>query len=385
MDKTYRQIIYKWLESQPAESILQIIAYFSEYNQLEEVLLHTKNLLKEFYKQNPDHFKEIYGYDVDDPTDETFYVLQRIWSCNMDAEPFITTKDAKQNIKYMMKHSKFARYKIVIEIIQNYGKFNDDDPLFLAWLEAVLNVEHIPLEHIIEVKNAQFDDDDVEDYLESIGKLEQLLNETEHGLIGEHPEYNQYLQEAKFTYNLQTMASEYIDNINHEKLKQLICENTTRKYFPRMIRKYFQFLNSEGFYQMIYDLIDVTESKVETQKFAEEIIEDIIETTLQSIAIEVYGEMIEIKNDPTNEAVAIVNQADQNLPLEQLFDICELSMYRVLYDVFGDIEEEIGDEEFQYTWTVLDSILTTEYQFLFQEFQKAEPIEIKTIFELEEN
>lgn len=381
-DEIYQQIIQKWIQSLPAKKVLDIIAFFSEYNQLEQVLLRTKNLLKDFYKENPDYYEEIYYEQVPNPVDETFYKMQRIWSSNMSCPSFRATKDAKENIKYMMNTTKFARYKIVIKLMTNYT-IDEKDPLFLTWLQALLEVQHIPMEHIIEADVAPFDDDDLADYLKSENKLDEALSETEHNLLFEHPNYDQLFEEAKWNFKLQSLATNYLDNSDYDVFKDLLIANCTRMYFPRLIRKYYQFLNSEGFYEMIDDLIEFEPSDLSKEEMIETVMRKIIETTTQAFANHIYGEPIEIDGDPTNDAIRIINHADQNISLAVLFDICEASMSRVFFQIF-DLEntpEEDTDTLIKFGET-LDEIFSAVYPFLFHESQKAEPISIAQIFEL---
>lgn len=332
-----------------------------------------KKQLQTFYQENPEKYQEMYGNSNLDPIEETFYQLQRIWSTNMAVNP-LKLKDTTQNIKYIVKNTRLQRYKLTIETIPCYHIFHEEDPIYLAWLNALLVVQNIPIEHLIEMENTTFDLLDVEEYCEEEGILESLQNEINSDDIRNHPDYNEIFEKAKLIANLQIMTSDYIQNAKVDTLKRLISKHISPTYYPRFFRKYMQYFDDEE----IIDILSLL--KIPNQ---------IIENYLQNIKIKITKDLNKIINNdddlsdtinPNTEIVKLANQIPENIKFDQLLYHLETRIIQMIIQLLSD--KQFSNEDSVVFDQALSLVLEKLYLYLFKECQKVEAISVADIFEL---
>lgn len=353
--------------------LVHYISYWSELQYLEEILIEMKKQLQDFYQENPEKYQEMYGNSNLDPVEETIYQLQRIWSANMAVNP-LKLKDTTQNIKYIVKNTRLQRYKLTIETIPCYHIFHEEDPIYLAWLNALLVVQNIPIEHLIEMENTTFDLLDVEEYCEEEGILESLQNEINSDDIRNHPDYNEIFEKAKLIANLQIMTGDYIQNAKVDTLKRLISKHISPIYYPRFFRKYMQYFDDEE----IIDILSLL--KIPNQ---------IIENYLKSTKINITKDLNKIINNdddlsdtinPNTEIVKLANQIPESIKFDQLLYHLETRIIQMVIQILS--KQQFSNEDSVVFDQALSLVLDKLYLYLFKECQKVEAISVADIFEL---
>lgn len=369
----YHDIVEKWICALNENRLVHYISYWSELQYLEEVFLEMKKQLQAFYQENPEKYQELYGPSNLDPIEETFYQLQRIWSANMAVKP-LKLKDTTQNIKYIVKNTKLQRYKLTIETIPCYHIFREEDPIYLAWLNALLVVQNIPIEHLIEMENTTFDLLDVEEYCEEEGILEDLYNEINSNDIRNHSDYDEIFEIAKRVKNIQLMTIEYIESAKSDTLKRLISKHISPIYYPRFFRKYMQYFDDEE----IIDILSLL--KIPNQ---------IIENYLKNTKINITKDLNKIINNdddlsdtinPNTEIVKLANQIPENIKFDQLLYHLETRIIQMIIQLISD--KQFSNQDPMVVEQTINLILDKLYLYLFKECQKVESISIANIFEL---
>lgn len=369
----YREIIEKWICALNENRLVHYISYWTELQYLEDVLIEMKKQLQEFYQEHPEKYQEMYGNSNLDPVEETIYQLQRIWSANMNVDP-LKLRDTKQNIKYIVENTKLQRYKLTIETIPCYHIFREEDPIYLAWLNALLVVQNIPIEHLIEMENTTFDLLDVEEYCEEEGILENLQNEVYSDDIRNHPEYHDLFEKAKLVKNIQIMTNDYIENTNADTLKRLISNHVSPTYYPRFFRKYMQYLDDEE----IIDILSLLNVPTETLKSYIQKAKTNITKDLNKIVDNNY----DLNNtfNPNTEIVKLANQIPENIKFEKLLSHLETRIIQMLIQILSD--QKFSNEDSIIFEQAISLVLDKIYLYLFKECQKVEAISVADIFEL---
>lgn len=369
----YREIIEKWICTLNENRLVHYISYWSELQYLEEVLIEMKKQLQAFYQEHPEKYQEIYGDSNLDPVEETIYQLQRIWSANMSVDA-LKLRDTTQNIKYIVENTRLQRYKLTIETIPCYHIFHEEDPIYLAWLNALLVVQNIPIEHLVEMENTTFDLLDVEEYCEEEGILESLQNEINSDDIRQHPEYHELFEKAKLIKNIQIMTTDYVENAKADMLKQLISKHISPTYYPRFFRKYMQYLDDEE----IMDILNLSNLPTETLKNYIQNMKTNITKDLNKIIDNEYK--LTSKFNPNTEIVKIANQIPENIKFDQLLSHLEIRIVQIMIQILSD--QKFSNEDSIVFNQAISLVIDKLYLYLFKECQKVEAISIADIFEL---
>ncbi|XBG90744.1 hypothetical protein V4S38_12490 [Enterococcus cecorum] len=79
-DEFFQDAFIKWAHSLLNNEKAKMIAFWSEYSELEKVLLQIKDNMNLLYEHFPQYYEKVYGKTVKDPVRKTFKQMHEICS-----------------------------------------------------------------------------------------------------------------------------------------------------------------------------------------------------------------------------------------------------------------------------------------------------------------
>src|SRR5699024_9061532 len=207
-DEFFQDAFIKWAHSLLNNEKAKMIAFWSEYSELEKVLLQIKDNMNLLYEHFPQYYEKVYGKTVKDPVRKTFKQMQEICSKAAGLNP-LKNPTVDQSIKRMVKAGQDSLYKIYIPLIFEHSIFDDADPLYFVWLDSLLEAQQIPFQFVLDEYFGMYRIDDFREGLIAQGKLQQLEKEA-HGPIFYHPNFEELFRNNKINYYLKSMASNVV-------------------------------------------------------------------------------------------------------------------------------------------------------------------------------
>lgn len=244
-DEFFQDAFIKWAHSLSNNEKAKMIAFWSEYSELEKVLIQLKDNMNLLYNHIPEYYEKVYGDKVKDPVRKTFNQMQEICSKVAGLNP-LKNPTVDQSIKRMVKVGQDSLYKIYIPLIFEHSLFDDADPLYFIWLESLLEAQQIPFQFVLDEYFGMYRMDDFRDDLIAQGKLQQLEKET-HGPIFYHPDFDKLFRDNKINYYLKSMASNVVHDMDVDDMENVLSM-VPHIHYPDVVASILNHLNEEVLY-----------------------------------------------------------------------------------------------------------------------------------------
>ena len=244
-DEFFQDAFIKWAHSLSNNEKAKMIAFWSEYSELEKVLIQLKDNMNLLYDHIPEYYEKVYGNKVKDPVRKTFNQMQEICSKVVGLNP-LKNPTVDQSIKRMVKVGQDSLYKIYIPLIFEHSLFDDADPLYFIWLESLLEAQQIPFQFVLDEYFGMYRMDDFRDDLIEQGKLQQLEKEA-HGPIFYHPDFDKLFRDNKIYYYLKSMASNVVHDMDVDDMENVLSM-VPHIHYPDVVASILNHLNEEVLY-----------------------------------------------------------------------------------------------------------------------------------------
>lgn len=244
-DEFFQDAFIKWAHSLSNNEKAKMIAFWSEYSELEKVLIQLKDNMNLLYDHIPEYYEKVYGNKVKDPVRKTFNQMQEICSKVAGLNP-LKNPTVDQSIKRMVKVGQDSLYKIYIPLIFEHSLFDDADPLYFIWLESLLEAQQIPFQFVLDEYFGMYRMDDFRDDLIAQGKLQQLEKEA-HGPIFYHPDFDKLFRDNKINYYLKSMASNVVHDMDVDDMENVLSM-VPHIHYPDVVASILNHLNEEVLY-----------------------------------------------------------------------------------------------------------------------------------------
>ena len=244
-DEFFQDAFIKWAHSLLNNEKAKMIAFWSEYSELEKVLLQLKDNMNLLYEHFPQYYEKVYGKTVKDPVRKTFKQMQEICSKAAGLNP-LKNPTVDQSIKRMVKVGQDSLYKIYIPLIFEHSLFDDADPLYFIWLESLLEAQQIPFQFVLDEYFGMYRIDDFREDLIAQGKLQQLEKEA-HGPIFYHPNFDELFRDNKINYYLKSMASNVVHDMDVDDMENVLSM-VPHIHYPDVVASILNHLNEEVLY-----------------------------------------------------------------------------------------------------------------------------------------
>lgn len=244
-DEFFQDAFIKWAHSLLNNEKAKMIAFWSEYSELEKVLLQLKDNMNLLYEHFPQYYEKVYGKTVKDPVRKTFKQMQEICSKAAGLNP-LKNPTVDQSIKRMVKAGQDSLYKIYIPLIFEHSIFDDADPLYFVWLDSLLEAQQIPFQFVLDEYFGMYRIDDFREDLIAQGKLQQLEKEA-HGPIFYHPNFDELFRDNKINYYLKSMASNVVHDMDVDDMENVLSK-APQIHYPDVVASILSHLNEEVLY-----------------------------------------------------------------------------------------------------------------------------------------
>lgn len=241
-DEFFQDAFIKWAHSLLNNEKAKMIAFWSEYSELEKVLLQLKDNMNLLYEHFPQYYEKVYGKTVKDPVRKTFKQMQEICSKAAGLNP-LKNPTVDQSIKRMVKDS---LYKIYIPLIFEHSIFDDADPLYFVWLDSLLEAQQIPFQFVLDEYFGMYRIDDFREDLIAQGKLQQLEKEAR-GPFFYHPDFDELFRDNKINYYLKSMASNVVHDMDVDDMENVLSM-VPHIHYPDVVASILNHLNEEVLY-----------------------------------------------------------------------------------------------------------------------------------------
>lgn len=244
-DEFFQDAFIKWAHSLLNNEKAKMIAFWSEYSELEKVLLQLKDNMNLLYDHFPQYYEKVYGKKVNDPVRKTFKQMQEICSKVVGLNP-LKNPTVEQSIKRMVKAGQDSLYKIYIPLIFEHSLFDDADPLYFVWLDSLLEAQQIPFQFVLDEYFGMYRMDDFREDLIAQGKLQQLEKEAR-GPIFYHPDFDELFRDNKINYYLKSMASNVVHDMDVDDMENVLSK-VPQIHYPDVVASILNHLNEEVLY-----------------------------------------------------------------------------------------------------------------------------------------
>ena len=244
-DEFFQDAFIKWAHSLLNNEKAKMIAFWSEYSELEKVLLQLKDNMNLLYDHFPQYYEKVYGKKVNDPVKKTFKQMQEICSKVAGLNP-LKNPTVEQSIKRMVKAGQDSLYKIYIPLIFEHSLFDDADPLYFVWLDSLLEAQQIPFQFVLDEYFGMYRMDDFREDLIAQGKLQQLEKEVR-GPIFYHPDFDELFRDNKINYYLKSMASNVVHDMDVDDMENVLSK-VPQIHYPDVVASILNHLNEEVLY-----------------------------------------------------------------------------------------------------------------------------------------
>ena len=244
-DEFFQDAFIKWAHSLSNNEKAKMIAFWSEYNELEKVLLQLKDNMNLLYDHIPEYYEKVYGNKVKDPVRKTFNQMQEICSKAAGLNP-LKNPTVDQSIKRMVKAGQDSLYKIYIPLIFEHSLFDDADPLYFVWLDSLLEAQQIPFQFVLDEYFGMYRIDDFREDLIAQGKLQQLEKEAR-GPFFYHPDFDELFRDNKINYYLKSMASNVVHDMDVDDMENVLSK-APQIHYPDVVASILNHLNEEVLY-----------------------------------------------------------------------------------------------------------------------------------------
>ncbi len=244
-DEFFQDAFIKWAHSLLNNEKAKMIAFWSEYNELEKVLLQLKDNMNLLYDHIPEYYEKVYGNKVKDPVRKTFNQMQEICSKAAGLNP-LKNPTVDQSIKRMVKAGQDSLYKIYIPLIFEHSIFDDADPLYFVWLDSLLEAQQIPFQFVLDEYFGMYRIDDFREDLIAQGKLQQLEKEAR-GPFFYHPDFDELFRGNKINYYLKSMASNVVHDMDVDDMENVLSK-APQIHYPDVVASILNHLNEEVLY-----------------------------------------------------------------------------------------------------------------------------------------
>ena len=244
-DEFFQDAFIKWAHSLLNNEKAKMIAFWSEYSELEKVLLQLNDNMNLLYDHFPQYYEKVYGKKVNDPVRKTFKQMQEICSKVVGLNP-LKNPTVEQSIKRMVKAGQDSLYKIYIPLIFEHSLFDDADPLYFVWLDSLLEAQQIPFQFVLDEYFGMYRMDDFREDLIAQGKLQQLEKEAR-GPIFYHPDFDELFRDNKINYYLKSMASNVVHDMDVDDMENVLSK-VPQIHYPDVVASILNHLNEEVLY-----------------------------------------------------------------------------------------------------------------------------------------
>lgn len=238
----FQDAFMKWSHSLINEEKGNILAFWSEYSEFEAVLYQLKENLEMLYHHIPDYYFQIYDEKIKNLVKKTFDRLQEIFSVMAGRRP-LNRPSIDKAIQRIVESGAGSRYKVVIPFAFAHPMFEEDDPVFSLWLDAMLEVQQIPFQLVLDehfgmylIDNLMSDLSKQEEYQKFIKMDPQELYHNE--------EFDQLFIEHKNLYALECMMPDVLHDMDTEKMEALL-EQLPSVHYPDIIASIFVNLQTD--------------------------------------------------------------------------------------------------------------------------------------------
>lgn len=238
----FQDAFMKWSHSLINEEKGNILSFWSEYSEFEAVLYQLKENLEMLYHHIPDYYFQIYDEKIKNPVKKTFDRLQEIFSVMAGRRP-LNRPSIDKAIQRIVESGAGSRYKVVIPFAFAHPMFEEDDPVFSLWLDAMLEVQQIPFQLVLDehfgmylIDNLMSDLSKQEEYQKFIKMDPQELYHNE--------EFDQLFIEHKNLYALECMMPDVLHDMDTEKMEALL-EQLPSVHYPDVIASIFVNLQTD--------------------------------------------------------------------------------------------------------------------------------------------
>ena len=244
-DEFFQDAFIKWAHSLSNNEKAKMIAFWSEYSELEKVLIQLKDNMNLLYDHIPEYYEKVYGNKVKDPVRKTFNQMQEICSKVVGLNP-LKNPTVDQSIKRMVKVGQDSLYKIYIPLIFEHSLFDDADPLYFVWLDSLLEAQQIPFQFVLDEYFGMYRIDDFREDLIAQGKLQQLEKEAR-GPFFYHPDFDELFRDNKINYYLKSMASNVVHDMDVDDMENVLSK-APQIHYPDVVASILNHLNEEVLY-----------------------------------------------------------------------------------------------------------------------------------------
>ena len=238
----FQDAFMQWQHSLINEEKGNILAFWSEYSEFEAVLYQLKENLEMLYHHIPDYYFQIYDEKVKNPVKKTFDRLQEMFSVMAGRRP-LNRPSIDKAIQRIVESGAGSRYKVVIPFAFAHPMFEEDDPVFSLWLDAMLEVQQIPFQLVLDehfgmylIDNLMSDLSKQEEYQKFIKMDPQELYHNE--------EFDQLFIEHKNLYALECMMPDVLHDMDTEKMEALL-KQLPSVHYPDVIASIFVNLQTD--------------------------------------------------------------------------------------------------------------------------------------------
>lgn len=238
----FQDAFMKWSHSLINEEKGNILAFWSEYSEFEAVLYQLKENLEMLYHHIPDYYFQIYDEKVKNPVKKTFDRLQEIFSVMAGRRP-LNRPSIDKAIQRIFESGAGSRYKVVIPFAFAHPMFEEDDPVFSLWLDAMLEVQQIPFQLVLDEHFGMYLIDNLMSDLSKQEEYQKFIKMDPQELY-HNAEFDQLFIEHKNLYALECMMPDVLHDMDIEKMESLL-EQLPSVHYPDVIASIFVNLQTD--------------------------------------------------------------------------------------------------------------------------------------------
>lgn len=237
----FQDAFMQWQHSLINEEKGNILAFWSEYSEFEAVLYQLKENLEMLYHHIPDYYFQIYDEKVKNPVKKTFDRLQEIFSVLAGRRP-LNRPSIDKAIQRIVESGEGSRYKVMISFAFAHPMFEEEDPVFSLWLDAMLEVQQIPFQLVLDEHFGMYL---IENFMSDLKKHEkyQKFLKMDPQELYQNAEFNQLFIEHKKLYALECMLPDILHDMDIEKMEALL-EQLPSVHYPDVIANIFNSLDT---------------------------------------------------------------------------------------------------------------------------------------------